>query len=267
MKKYLLLTIMMVFLVGCGNSDAKEAVTDTQANSGHTHSYTEEITTEATCEVDGLKTLTCECGDSYTEVITATGHNYEEVADSAVEATCDADGKEADTKCSLCEGVAEGVVIPATGHSYGEYVYNNDATTSADGTETATCSVCGGKDTRTKAGTKLEISYVGYDEFGNGYTLDANGDKVFYVDNPYPINQIVDNGDWLYYYGVYGEPQKSLECENILQERYGVPMGHYNVTEDGEWILEKKYIYTETTRLGYYNGKMILYVTSWVDLD
>lgn len=45
--------------------------------------------------------------------------------------------------------------ISATGHSFGAYVYNNDATYEADGTETAICSVCGVKDTRTAAATKL----------------------------------------------------------------------------------------------------------------
>ena len=37
-------------------------------------------------------------------------------------------------------------------HSFGEYVYNNDATCVMDGTETATCS-CGEKDTRTAEGS------------------------------------------------------------------------------------------------------------------
>ena len=43
----------------------------------------------------------------------------------------------------------------ANGHSFGEYVYNNDATTKADGTKTRTCSVCGAKDTVTAEGTKV----------------------------------------------------------------------------------------------------------------
>ena len=41
------------------------------------HSYTEEITTAATCEKAGVKTYTCtKCGDSYTETIAALGHSY-----------------------------------------------------------------------------------------------------------------------------------------------------------------------------------------------
>ncbi len=42
------------------------------------------------------------------------------------------------------------------GHSYTNYVYNNDATYDADGTETARCDHgCGETDTRTKVGSKL----------------------------------------------------------------------------------------------------------------
>lgn len=77
----------------------------------HEHVYTEVITTEATCTENGLKTFTCECGENYTEVITATGHNF------------------------------------------GEYIYNQDATYEKDGTMTATCNVCGATDTQTALGS------------------------------------------------------------------------------------------------------------------
>ena len=43
----------------------------------HTHNYVESITKAATCTDTGVKTLTCDCGDTYTETIPATGHNYE----------------------------------------------------------------------------------------------------------------------------------------------------------------------------------------------
>ena len=102
--------LITCLLIGCGNQPETSTIEETIAPEAtttpaeepteppHEHSYTEAITTEATCETDGLKTFTCECGDNYTEAITAIGHNYEEVADSALEATCDTDGKEADTK-------------------------------------------------------------------------------------------------------------------------------------------------------------------------
>ena len=40
-------------------------------------------------------------------------------------------------------------------HSFGNYVYNNDATTLTDGTKTRTCSTCAYKETVTAVGTKL----------------------------------------------------------------------------------------------------------------
>lgn len=176
------------FLVGCGSKEAIDDVQNTEntqkqtqeTEASHTHEYIEEITVEVTCEADGEKTFTCECGDSYTEVIAATGHNYEEVADSAVAATCAADGKEADKKCTLCESVIEGAAIAATAHTYGAYVYNNDATTTADGTESATCSGCGGKTSRTAPGTMM----------------------VF----PYPLNTLMYNGEYeIYFYFYFGD--------------------------------------------------------------
>ncbi len=42
----------------------------------HTHSYTSNVTTAASCTEAGTKTYSCECGDSYTETIPAAGHNY-----------------------------------------------------------------------------------------------------------------------------------------------------------------------------------------------
>ena len=60
------------------------------------------------------------------------------------------------TKKFTCEcGDSYTESIKATGHSYGSYVYNNDATQSADGTKSRTCSTCGKVDTTTAAGTKL----------------------------------------------------------------------------------------------------------------
>lgn len=46
----------------------------------HVHEYMEEVTRQATCAVAGEKTLTCECGDTKTEVIQSTGnHDWKEV--------------------------------------------------------------------------------------------------------------------------------------------------------------------------------------------
>ena len=42
----------------------------------HKHNYVGKITTDPTCVDKGVKTYTCECGDSYTEEIPAKGHNF-----------------------------------------------------------------------------------------------------------------------------------------------------------------------------------------------
>ena len=130
----LLVSLSISMLAGCGKTEIASAA-DTQVaesatqeeameeatatleptKESHTHNYTEVITTQVSCETDGLKTFTCECGDTYTEP------------------------------------------IPAIGHIYENYVYNNDATYTTDGTETATC-ICDFVDIRTAEGSKLEIT-------------------------------------------------------------------------------------------------------------
>lgn len=46
----------------------------------HKHNYVTTITKEPTCTEAGEKTYTCDCGDSYTEVIPVKGHNFEDGA-------------------------------------------------------------------------------------------------------------------------------------------------------------------------------------------
>ena len=48
----------------------------------HVHNYTSGVTNAVTCENDGIRTYTCTCGDSYTEIIEAIGHNYEAITPS-----------------------------------------------------------------------------------------------------------------------------------------------------------------------------------------
>ena len=78
------------------------------------------VTTPATCTTPGVKTYTCQTQSAHTKT----------------------------------------QEIPALGHLFETYVYNNDATTKADGTETAHCAHpgCTVTDTRTAKGTKLEAS-------------------------------------------------------------------------------------------------------------
>lgn len=128
MKKRTMTVVLAVcmcvgMLTACGNNDAKTPETETVAEKteAHEHAYKEAVTTAATCTEEGVKTYTCECGDTYTEA------------------------------------------IPATGHSFTNYVYNEDATYEADGTETAKCDNCDETDTRTAEGTQLSYTYTDMD--------------------------------------------------------------------------------------------------------
>ena len=53
-------------------------VTFTAAFRAEDHSFTAAVTTKPTCTRDGVKTLTCACGYSYTEKLAALGHNWKD---------------------------------------------------------------------------------------------------------------------------------------------------------------------------------------------
>lgn len=203
-----ILLILLILLVGCGNFDNKNTEADrqqtqtqqmdTEKETTHTHAYTEVITTETTCEADGVKTFTCECGDSYTEVIKAIGHDYEDVITAP---TCGEKGYTTHT-CRTCGNAYTDTEVSATGHAYGKYTYNKDATYDKDGTETATCSACGNKNTRTKTGTKLVK-----EEPECPYELGVWYDMGWYFFKLYPDGASVESGS-------------GQEYGQILNQRY-----------------------------------------------
>lgn len=82
----------------------------------HYHVYTSRVTTPATCDSTGIRTYTCACGDSYTEVIPLSeGHQL--VLTDGTEATCVTSGTATYT-CLIC-GYTVTEEQPATGiHDY-----------------------------------------------------------------------------------------------------------------------------------------------------
>ncbi len=116
--------------------------------SPHEHSYTEEITKQPTCTEEGEKIFTCDCGDTYTEIIPAKGHT--EVIDKAVPATCTTDGKTEGSHCYVCgEVIKAQTVIKATGHNFGSWSTTKAATCTESGTQTRKCASCGKTETKT----------------------------------------------------------------------------------------------------------------------
>lgn len=92
-------------------------------------------------------------------------HSYTE---TTTPATCTENGH---TKYICDCGDTYTVEIEATGHSFEDYVYNNDATYLADGTQTATCT-CGEQDTIAAEGTKLQYTFTSLDK--TMYTVEGS---------------------------------------------------------------------------------------------
>ncbi|MDO5549174.1 MAG: transglutaminase domain-containing protein [Eubacteriales bacterium] len=127
------------------------------------------VTIEPTCTARGVRTYTCDnCGATRTATISA-GHTIVHVPASA--ATCQTEGNAEYWKCTACDACfsnEEGtkptteadITISKLPHSFTDYRFNNDATCTKDGTETASCDYgCGTTDTKTISGTATGHAY------------------------------------------------------------------------------------------------------------
>lgn len=112
---------------------------------------------------------------TYKETRTETAHDWVKDDEASTEPTCEAAGHYV-YKCSV-GGETYDEYPEALGHSYTSYVYNNDATCQADGTETAKCDRCDATDTRTAAGTKVDHSYGEY-VYNNDATCTEDGTET-----------------------------------------------------------------------------------------
>ncbi|MBO5907919.1 MAG: hypothetical protein J6Q85_07205 [Clostridia bacterium] len=135
----LLLAFAVVFaLVSCGGEE------DPCAGG---HSFTSySSNNDATCTKDGTKTAKCDnCDktDTQPDAGTMLSHTY-------VNGIC---------TCGATEGTTEGPC--ASGHSFTNYVSNNDATCTKDGTKTAKCDRCDATDVQTDVGSKTEHTFDG----------------------------------------------------------------------------------------------------------
>lgn len=144
------------------------------------HTSVKDAAIAATCTEPGLaEGKHCSvCGTviAKQDTIPAKGHTF--VVDKEVEPTCTKTGLGEGSHCSVCnEVIVAQTTIAAIGHEFVNYIYNNDATTTADGTETAVCERgCGATDTRVKEGTKLATAVT--ESAANAVNIYAHGNTI-----------------------------------------------------------------------------------------
>ena len=115
----------------------------------HTCEYKEEITTAPTCMTEGLKTFTCECGKSYTEVIAidVNAHAWDEGVITKP-ATCSAVGVMTYTcKHNDKHTRTEDIAINPNAHSWSEWITDTPATEDTEGTKHRECDRCDSEET------------------------------------------------------------------------------------------------------------------------
>ena len=180
----------------------------------HDHDYTKvpAVVVDPTCTADGYIEYTCVYGETYRETLVALGHDYSGTAivtpptcteqgntvtqcircDSTqttyqsklghdysgtaivTPPTCTEQGYTT-TQCIRCESTDKSHYTDAVGHSFTNYISNNDATGYADATKTAKCDNCDATDTISIEGTKLPSVANGTCGKNLVWWLDASG--------------------------------------------------------------------------------------------
>ena len=101
----------------------------TKPSDGHTHSYTETVTSP-TCTEWGYTLHSCTCGDSFKDTfVAATGHTSKTVHENEVAANCTTDGSYDEViYCDVCNEQLsnEHKTVEALGHTPKDAVHENE---------------------------------------------------------------------------------------------------------------------------------------------
>ena len=152
----------------CTRCNAKTSAIEIPANG---HSFANWKQTKApTCTEAGIERRVCVNCDHFEErQINALGHNDISVVTSP---TCTEQGYTTH-RCSRCnEGNYVDSYVDALGHSFTNYVSNNDATYTEDGTKTSKCDRCDETDTIVDVGSAFGMAQKFRDEM---VELNTNG--------------------------------------------------------------------------------------------
>ena len=150
---------------------------------GHTGNAIVENKIDATCTIDGSYDSVVYCSVCAVEAsreaktIDKLGHDHSTEWTVDVEPTCTTVGSKSH-HCSRCEDKADITEVAALGHSFTNYKFNNDATYTENGTETAKCDRCDVTDTRTDEDSALGLDQKFKDEMA-ALSKDASTETTY----------------------------------------------------------------------------------------
>ncbi len=153
----------------CGEEISRETVTEGSAL-GHSWGEKKVIDEADSCVDGGFWERTCTvCGKTETgEFQNPDAHDWENEFTVDKEPTCDQEGSQS-IHCANCSAVKDSEVIPAKGHTYGEWQVETAASCETDGTESRVCTVCG-KDSSRQTQVLAALGHSWEDT----YTTDVN---------------------------------------------------------------------------------------------
>lgn len=276
-KKVLSLTILSILLFSLSACSSSEETNSTINNS--TTSSTSEVVsnedntnivepTETPSENEKVEVPTStQAPSEVVETPTPTQepipheHAYDE-GKVTTEATCNNVG----TITYTCEcGEVKYDNIPMLSHEYGEYTYNNDATYEKDGTESATCNLCGVVDTRTKDGTMLVKepeptiapsgldTTIGSDLAWSGNTITSHNGITISTLNKFnhaglynPPEEYVSSYDWFGYFDENGNGVCDPSVKNVVDNLLNI--------EDACSFLQGYTVWNDTIYMHFVTG-------------
>ena len=179
----------------CGATNTREI-----PDSKKPHSFTNYIPNgDATQEADGTKTAKCDNCDAINTVTDEgsklSGDHVHSYKQTVVPPTCTEKGYTL-YKCDCGEAEYKDDFVASKGHSFTNYVSDNNATCTKNCTETAKCDRCEETDTREIPDSKKPHSFTNYVSNGDA-TEDKDGTKTAKCDNCDATDTVTDVGSKL----------------------------------------------------------------------
>ena len=170
-------------LTDCYEEDSVDHYCDICSKKISDHAYSSSITTSATCISEGVRTYTCDCGDSYTKTVDKLGHSYTGEIKSDSNTQNGTHSFKCVNGCNQYGG--------ATAHSWNAGEVTTDPTCEGTGVKTYTCTVegCGGTYTEVITATDHaygEVTYVWSDD-----NTSCTATKVCANDNAHVVTETV----------------------------------------------------------------------------